>query len=280
MPGGKRNRKAENKERAAKKAKWKAANKEKWATKKREVKISMPADARTSESACQSEKAQLVFYHGTSRSSAEAMRSLGLIPRGDGGCNWPERPGRTDCIYLTTAWAPVYALHTKGSNGEGAVIELKGLDDSLLLPDEDFLFECVTLYYPDNLDENEQQRIYDKVLPEIRENLGDYASKDWLERLTRKYDGKVDSWAEQFAKLPGWRASLAGLGTCAFKGNLPASHIARIAFFSRNDYPATNIWQLSTTCTAHLQNRVELEGITRQIIRNSSPTDPQTTDQR
>jgi hypothetical protein len=61
---------------------------------------------------------------------------------------------------------------------EGAILELRGLDKSLLLPDEDFLFECVTMYYSEEESAERQEHLLGTVLPEIRDELENYTGQE------------------------------------------------------------------------------------------------------
>jgi hypothetical protein len=142
---------------------------------------------------------ETLLYHGTSGHRAEAMNTQGIIPRQGGTCNWPDRPARPDCVHLTSVWGLTYALHSLSrlemaqGGQEGAILEVMGFDGSLLLPDEDFLFECVTMYYPEEESAERQEHLLGTILPEIRDELENYAGQDWLDRLNRKYDGECMS---------------------------------------------------------------------------------------
>lgn len=105
MSARKRNREAKKKEKAIKRQQWEAT--------KRARQVNKPADAiLTNTCAIPAVAGQAVLYHGTSGRRAEAMNTEGIIPRRDGECNWPDRPGRSDCVYLTSVWGLTYALHT------------------------------------------------------------------------------------------------------------------------------------------------------------------------
>jgi len=108
------------------------------------------------------EQEQRVFYHGTTGLRASEILTGGIRPRHEGKCNWRKLPGRKDCAYLTTSFGYVYAAHTvatdQPADNEGAVIEVQHLDESHLLPDEDFLFQCVVMSYPD--DQTEKLRAF------------------------------------------------------------------------------------------------------------------------
>ena len=207
------------------------------------------------------------------------MNTQGIIPRRDGECNWPDRPGRPDCVYLTTAWGLTYALHAlahstaANANEEGAILEIMGLDKSLLLPDEDFLFECITMFYPESEAGERKEHLLGTVLPEIRDELENYAGQDWLDKLTRKYDGNVHSWASSFAGRFGWEASLDGLGTCAYKEAIPAPLIKRIARFPRSHPAFAGISTLKPTSGDHLSLKAGLVSVTRWVFQDGPGLD-------
>jgi hypothetical protein len=261
---------AHNRNRDTKKRE-KALKRHEWETKKRARHVARPADATISHAhATPAVVTQVVLYHGTSGRRAEAMNTEGIIPRRDGNCNWPDRPGRSDCVYLTTGWGLTYALHatTTNANQEGAILEVMGVEKSLLLPDEDFLFECVTMYYPESEADERKAHLLGTILPEICDDLEDYAGHDWLERLTRKYDGKVHDWASNFSGRFGWEASLDGLGTCAYKGNIQPRFIRRIAFFPGNHPAFSEISRLKPTSGEHLSLKAGLETVTRWVFQD------------
>jgi hypothetical protein len=222
MAARKRNREAKKRE--------KASRRQEWETKSQAKQIVSPGNPTPAQPG-PAVSGEVLLYHGTSGRRAEAMNIQGIIPRQDGASNWPDRPGRSDCVYLTSVWGLTYSLHSltrstsTNANEEGAILEVRGLDKSLLLPDEDFLFECVTMYYPVSEADERKEHLLGTVLPEIRDELENYAGQDWLDRLSRKYEGRVHEWAKHFSGQFGWEASLDGLGTCAYRGTIPPRFI-------------------------------------------------------
>jgi hypothetical protein len=264
MAARKQNREAKKREKALRRQEW-----ERKRQAKQVANTGNPTPAQTGPAMA----GEVLLYHGTSGRRAEAMNTQGIIPRQDGACNWPDRPGRPDCVYLTSVWGLTYALHalTRSAsihaNEEGAILEVRGLDKSLVLPDEDFLFECVTMYYPEREAAERGEHLIGTVLPEIRDELENYAGQDWLDRLSRKYDGRVHDWASHFSGQFGWEASLAGLGTCAYRGTIPPSHIKGIAFFPGNHPAFADISRLKPTSSEHLSLKAGLETVTSWVFQ-------------
>jgi hypothetical protein len=265
MSSDKRKREAKKKE--------KTQRRQAWETRKRAKQTASPSRPALADVAPVATE-EILLYHGTSGHRAEAMNAQGIIPRQGGTCNWPDRPGRPDCVYLTSVWGLTYALHALSrlemaqGGQEGAILEVRRLDGSLLLPDEDFLFECVTMYYPEEESAERQEHLLGTVLPEIRDELENYAGQDWLDRLNRKYDGRVHEWASNFSGQYGWEASLAGLGTCAYRGTIPTSLIKRTAFFPGNHPAFADISRLKPTSMEHLSLKAGLETVNRWVFQD------------
>src|SRR5690348_1386086 len=94
----------------------------------------------------------MLLYHGTTGQIAEKAKIEGLKPREGKPGNWSDKPSRPDCVYLTTVYGIAYAktAHKNGrcsQNDELAVIEVdtNRLVQEALLPDEDFLDQCVSM---------------------------------------------------------------------------------------------------------------------------------------
>ena len=264
---------AARKQNRADKKREKALRRQEWETKRRAKQIANPVNPTPAQTG-PAVAGEVLLYHGTAGGRAEAMNTEGIIPRQDGACNWPDRPGRQDCVYLTSVWSLTYALHalahsaaTQG-NEEGAILEVRGLDKSLLLPDEDFLFECITMYYPESEAAERKKHLLGTVLPEIRDELENYAGQDWFDRLSRKYDGRVHDWAKHFSGQLGWEASLDGLGTCAYRGNIQPKLIRRIAFFPGNHPAFSDISRLKPTSGEHLSLKIGLETVMRRVFQD------------
>lgn len=113
------------------------------------------------------------LYHGTSVKHLEKILSKGLVPRGRRKGNWQEFPSRSDMVYLTTAYAPFFALQS-GSD-KGLIIEVEcELDD--LYPDEDFIAQVLAKQTQNDLHE---------IHGEVKKNLEFYKhhAVDSIQRL-------------------------------------------------------------------------------------------------
>jgi len=78
-------------------------------------------------------------YHGTKSDRLDNIRVDGLVPRGVKPTQWTEMPSRPDLVYLTT-----YCHFFHGYEGHAisvVEIDMDLLDESLLLPDEDYLHQ-------------------------------------------------------------------------------------------------------------------------------------------
>lgn len=94
-------------------------------------------------------------YHGTAAKSLASILRHGLRPRGKRKqSNWESYPSREDCVYLTEAYAPYFAwMATDSKTGERSLkssersliveVDLSVLDQSRLLPDEDFIAQAM-----------------------------------------------------------------------------------------------------------------------------------------
>jgi hypothetical protein len=143
------------------------------------------------------------LFHGTSAVVARQAKIEGLKPRGDRDGNWDECPSRSDLVYLTTAYAPYFAFCTKDADEFGIVeVDADLLDETLLLPDEDFMEQATRGQFEGSMEERTMM---------FRDNL------------------------EEFAGF--WKRSIDGLGNCAYKGDIPPDAITNVAVFSRDIPP-------------------------------------------
>jgi len=91
------------------------------------------------------------LYHGTTEKIGRQARTEGLRPRKlTGNSNWKHVvESNPSLIYLTTTYAPYYALHAvNGNRGEKISfieIETDLLDKSNFRPDEDFIEQATSL---------------------------------------------------------------------------------------------------------------------------------------
>jgi hypothetical protein len=190
----------------------------------------------------------MLLYHGTIRSFADTAFTDGIKPRGQGPGNWPDRPSRPDCVYLTDAFGATYAVASSIKAGEPdtaecAIIEVEAPDDGNLLPDEDFLTECVLMSYKEGEFDDPGDTKKHALSASLRDSLEAYAGTDWLQVLRELHKDQykpIDEWVQRCAvdergnKVRGWESSVIGLGSCAYKGVVAAGRIRRIAYIPRS----------------------------------------------
>jgi len=85
------------------------------------------------------------LYHGTNAKNLSSILSKGLRTRGKKRGNWDAYPSRPDMVYLTTAYAPFFAIQSCKDGEKALILELDRdrLDESNLYPDEDFIVQCL-----------------------------------------------------------------------------------------------------------------------------------------
>jgi hypothetical protein len=218
------------------------------------------------------------LYHGTSADIAERAKTEGLLPRLDGKGNWPDKLSRTECVYLTSAFAGIYAPSAQPRTGDLAIVEvdLARLDPSRLLPDEDFLGQCVSMRdsYPLTLRvQKKKKQVHQQRMRMITRDLELYAGADWLSHLKRRC-GAVWEGASQWESMVGWKASLTGLGTCAHKGTISPTAITRVVCFPRGPHPVlTPFCTPEVTIEDHLRHQAELAKCNRLLFEGYDPND-------
>jgi len=134
------------------------------------------------------------LYHGTSSKLLESILSGGLKPRGRKKGNWESFPSRPDMVYLTTAYAPYFAINSSKKGEKALILEIdySKLDESSLYPDEDFIAQAISM---------QQNRPLEEVHEEVCEELEGYQHC--------------------------LQDSLMGLGNCSHMGAIPATAISR-----------------------------------------------------
>lgn len=135
------------------------------------------------------------LYHGTSAANLASIQKHGLRPRGRAHGNWSQYPSRPDCVYLTTAYAPYFAMSAlSGRQRKILIVEVDSdlLDESLFMPDEDFISQAIAANEGRDLAE-----VHDEVVA----SLGDYRHH--------------------------WRDSVAGLGNASYECVVPPEAITR-----------------------------------------------------
>lgn len=145
------------------------------------------------------------LYHGTSAKNFESILKEGIKPRGKTNGNWEHSiTSRPDCVYLSTVYAPYFAINSvENDSSQCALLEINtdSIDKSLLLPDEDFLEQAT------------------------REKN----SSDSMEKRTMYYRDTLILYANF------WQQSLDNLGTCAYKGTIHPSAIVRATVFDTSE---------------------------------------------
>ena len=147
------------------------------------------------------------LYHGTTETIGRQAKTDGLRPRKmTGKSNWKHIvESNPSLIYLTTAYAPYYALHAvNGNKGEKiSIIEVETdlLDESKFRPDEDFI-EQVT-----GLDKKNTAGIKGKTV-----------------KQRTKY---IRNHLDEFSDF--WKPSIEHLGNCGYKGVITGKAITKVS---------------------------------------------------
>lgn len=104
-------------------------------------------------------------YHGTGIQHLESILTNGLRPRNDNKSNWEEFPSREDMVYLSTAYAPYFALINNPENAVILEVDLDELDQDKLFPDEDGIAQALS----------QQEKVpLDEVHDQVKDNLEYY----------------------------------------------------------------------------------------------------------
>jgi len=152
------------------------------------------------------------LYHGTSETIARQALTQGLLPRDFSGVEsvWSDCPSCPDYVYLTTAYAPYFALNASDDKLGIVEIDLDCLDPDELYPDEDFLEQATRGKgpAPEGLTMEERTEWF-------RDNLVNF----------QRY----------------WADSLDGLGNAAHYGAIPASAITRISIYDPDSNPSISM---------------------------------------
>jgi hypothetical protein len=171
------------------------------------------------------------------------MKTEGIKPRCELGLGsrWQDNPSRPDCVYLSSVYGGFYAMELLARSGAGsgmevAVVEIDSshLDQSSLLPDEDFVKQFQDreqarsrkTAMPRRLGKQQQARLDRRHLSNCRDSLEQYAGPGMFNN---------EEWNRR--KLRGWMCSLEGLGVCSYKGTIPPEAITRIAYFGKVAQP-------------------------------------------
>lgn len=170
------------------------------------------------------------MYHGTSANNVESILEHGIRPRGEEPSQWPMASAK-DRVYLTTAYAPYFAICTTQNRKEdtAAIIEvdLGGVPNRLLAPDEDW---C----------EQVSRAKANSSLPWVMELMtlaGD------METRTAWFRDNIEMFQDN------WDASLKGLGTLTVLGTVPVGAITRVCTFKIRDNPLAAHTAMDPTIT-------------------------------
>lgn len=136
------------------------------------------------------------LYHGTTSSRLTSILRDGLKPRGRRKGNWDQYPSRPDMVYLTTAYAPYFAICAVDEQEQGVIVEVdtSQLDRELLYPDEDFIAQGLA---------------HQRGLP--------------LELIHRQVRRELHNYRHHAGD------SITALGNAAYKGTIPPGAITRYA---------------------------------------------------
>lgn len=136
------------------------------------------------------------LYHGTTETIGRRALTEGLKPRKlTGKSNWKHTvESNPSLIYLTTAYAPYYALQAvkKHNSQKFAIVEIETdlLDETKLRPDEDFIEQAT------RRDEENNAGIMGRTMNErtayIRNHIDEFSNS--------------------------WKLSVENLGNCSYKG--------------------------------------------------------------
>jgi len=152
------------------------------------------------------------LYHGTSEVVSDAIKVGGIHPRGlldVQATNWKHTvESNPDCVYLTDAYAGYFAFNAAKDGEKLLLIEVDTdyLDESALMPDEDFIAQAL---------QAQQGR-------EVHPNLN---------ALTLEIRGKLKDYQRC------WSASLEHMGTCCYRDVVPVSAITRMVTFDSRQNP-------------------------------------------
>lgn len=154
------------------------------------------------------------LYHGTNAKWLPNILRIGIEPRGSrrSRSNWKHVPHQSNrnCVYLTNSYAPYFAHNATDINEVVAIIEVDTdrMSEDNFYADEDFLEQV------------------------FRGRDGDDRS---MSERTLSYRAKQFSyrWTDNPVYPLWWKASVAGLGTCSYRGTVPIEAITRIVTYPR-----------------------------------------------
>lgn len=146
------------------------------------------------------------LYHGTSAKVATIAIKEGLSPRSSHGkSNWKHSvESNPEMVYLTDTYAPYFALWSvkEWTKSKLGIVEIDTdfLEESLLMPDEDFIEQAT------REDKTNKLNIKGKTIHERTKFI-----RNHLERYQ-----------------PNWELSVNRMGNCCYMGTIPAEAITRV----------------------------------------------------
>ncbi len=132
----------------------------------------------------------LTLYHGTSAKNAKQIKKKGFIT--DKKYNW-EVPSKKGFVYLSSAYAPFYAMTSNKVNGKLALVKTE-IDEEDCYPEDDFLMRALfgkSVYTKQEL-ELINMEIYKHLWPNSLKHMGNIATKPDSIKIIgiRYFDGK------------------------------------------------------------------------------------------
>ena len=159
------------------------------------------------------------LYHGTTERIARLALTEGLLPRSESGSdgNWPKMDSCEFMVYMSSAYAPYFAVCAAERSDEDERPALIEIDTDLLadwdmLPDEDAM--------------EQGTRMGGDGARQICEAFDDYTL---LEGNMHERTAWIRDNLECFSDY--WEWSLNALGNCAHNGPIPPEAITRVTAF-------------------------------------------------
>jgi hypothetical protein len=146
------------------------------------------------------------LYHGTTSKHLDKILERGIEPRGQRRSNWPDAPSGQDRVYLSTAYAPYFAIQATRKPHYPIVIEIDTTKLNMLnlVADEDYLEQI--------------SRKWDTLR---------YDGITTMEERTKYYREHALEVGIHDERMTVWE-SLKRLGNAAHIGTIPTAAISRI----------------------------------------------------
>lgn len=145
----------------------------------------------------------MLLYHGTSSKHLKRIQKYGLKPRMKKKGNWEHTiQSRSDCVYLTSLYAPYFAASVcKKEPWMIVEVDSDRMEPFFFLPDEDFLEQATRSQ-------------------EDFSNIG-----NTMQQRTKWFRDKLENFQQY------WEQSIQALGNCCYQGIITPENITRIAIF-------------------------------------------------